>query len=160
MEASYIVFLLRPHHKNFNKRLIKTPEIYFYDNGLASLLLSIQSPEQLNIHPQRGSLFECFIISEILKSIYNIGLPSNFYFWRDRSGNEVDLLIDNGLKLQPIEIKSGKTLNKDYFKAINSWHCLAGEEADDPILIYGGHETIKQGKVQVLSWLNGSASDV
>lgn len=88
-----------------------------------------------------------------------MGLPSNLYFWRDRSGNEVDLLIDKGLKLQPIEIKSGKTLNRDYFKTINRWHNLAGDEADDPILIYGGGETIKQGKVQVLSWLNGSASN-
>ena len=152
LEASYIVFLLQPHHSNFNKRLIKTPKLYFYDTGLASWLLSIQNMEQLNIHPLRGALFECFIISEILKSRYNEGITSNLYFWRDRGGTEVDLLVDNGLTLQPIEIKSGQTLNRDYFKAIQRWIKLAGESAVNPVLVYGGDDTTKHREIQVLSW--------
>ncbi len=152
LEASYIIFILRPHFNNLSKRLIKTPKLYFYDTGLAAWLLSIHDPEQLNIHPLRGSLFECFIISEIIKSRYNKGMTDNLYFWRDRSGNEIDLLIDDGLKLQPVEIKSGKTLNKDYFKGINKWLKLAGKSATNPVLVYGGDESIKQGQIQALSW--------
>jgi uncharacterized protein len=152
LEASYIIFLLRPHHRNFNKRLIKTPKIYFYDTGVAAWLLSIQNEEQLNLHMHRGSLFECFFISEILKTRYNNGLPSNLFFWRDRSGNEVDLLIDNGISLQPIEIKSGSTLNRDFFKSLKKWNKIAGQMASHPILIYGGEETTSQDGIQVFSW--------
>ena len=125
LEASYIIFLLQPHHKNFNKRLIKTPKLYFYDSGLASWLLGIQSHEQLNTHSMRGPLFESFVVSEFLKSRYNRGMPGYLYFWRDRSGNEVDLLLEQGEKLKPIEIKSGKTLNVDYFNGLKKWLALA-----------------------------------
>ena len=108
LEASYIVALLPPHHQNFNKRLVKTPKLYFLDTGLATWLLSNQNSEQLSTHVQRGALFATWVISELLKAPYNAGETSNLYFWRDRSGHEVDLLIDHGTHLSPLEIKPGK----------------------------------------------------
>jgi len=156
LEASYIVFLLQPHHKNFNKRLIKTPKLYFYDSGLASWLLAIQSHEQLNIHSMRGHLFESFVVSEFLKSRHNQGMPSYLYFWRDRSGNEVDLLLEQGEKLKPIEIKSGKTLNADYFNGLKKWLALAESTAINPTLIYGGDESVRHAGIRVMSWRDKS----
>ncbi|HEB57225.1 MAG TPA: ATP-binding protein, partial [Gammaproteobacteria bacterium] len=126
LEASYIVHLLPPHHQDFNKRLVKTPKLYFLDTGLASWLLGIQNSEQLATHVQRGALFETWVISELLKARYNAGETSNLYFWRDRSGHEVDLLIDQGTHLSPLEIKSGQTINRDYFKGLDFWRKLAG----------------------------------
>lgn len=93
LEASYIVFLLQPHHKNFGKRLVKTPKIYFYDTGLAAWLVGIRDPDHLSIHPMRSSLFESFVISELLKSRFNQGQPPNLYFWRNNLGTEIDVLI-------------------------------------------------------------------
>ena len=152
LEASYIIFLLQPHHKNFNKRLIKTPKIYFYDAGLASWLLSIQTKEQLNIHPFRGSLFESFIISELLKSRYNIGLPGNLFFWRDRSGNEIDIIIDKGVTLNPVEIKSGQTINSSFFSGLKKWLTIAHESAKEPVLVYGGDDSFTQSGIRISGW--------
>ncbi len=120
LEASYIVHLLPPHHQNFNKRMVKTPKLYFLDTGLAAWLLGIQSYEQLITHVQKGPLFETWVVSELLKTRYNAGKTSNLYFWRDRSGHEVDLIIDHGTSLSALEIKSGQTINKDYFRGWNS----------------------------------------
>ncbi len=154
LEASYIIYLLQPHHKNFNKRIIKTPKIYFYDSGLVCWLLSIQNSEQLNTHSMRGAIFESFIISEFLKSAYNMGLPGFYYFWRDRSGNEIDLIIEKGEKLKPVEIKSGKTINSDFFSGLKRWISLAGKNAADPALIYGGNESYNYSGFDVFSWMD------
>jgi predicted AAA+ superfamily ATPase len=152
LEASYIVHLLPPHHQNFNKRLVKTPKLYFLDTGLATWLLGIQNSEQLATHAQRGALFETWIISELLKARYNAGETSNLYFWRDRSGHEVDLLIDNGTHLSPLEIKSGQTINQDYFKGLDFWRKLAGEFAGQAWLVYGGNNRQMRSDVTVLPW--------
>ncbi len=152
LEASYIVYLLPPHHQNFNKRLIKTPKLYFLDTGLATWLLGIQAPEQLSAHVQRGALFETWVISELLEAHYNTGETSNLYFWRDRSGHEVDLLIDHGTHLSPPEIKSGKTINKDCFKELVFWKNLAGETGEKAWLIYGGDSRQIRSDVTVLPW--------
>ncbi|NNF97764.1 MAG: ATP-binding protein [Desulfobacteraceae bacterium] len=160
LEASYIVFLLQPHHANFNKRMIKTPKLYFYDSGLAAWLLSIHNPDQLNIHSLRGSLFESFIISEFLKAIYNMGLHPNYYFWRDRSGNEIDLLEDLGVHLKPIEIKSGKTINQSYFKGLKKWMTISGDTGTEPTLIYGGDTSYKQHEFRIVSWTDADICGV
>jgi len=152
LEASYIVHLLPPHHQNFNKRLVKTPKLYFLDTGLATWLLGIQNSEQMATHVQRGALFESWVISELLKARYNAGETSNLYFWRDRSGHEVDLLIDHGTHLSPLEIKSGQTINKDYFKGLNFWRKLAGETAGQAWLVYGGDTRQSRSDVTVLPW--------
>lgn len=152
LEASYVVFLVYPHFKNFGKRLVKTPKLYFYDTGLASWLLNIQDSAYLAIHPQRGPLFESFVVSELFKGRFNRGLRSNLYFWRDNLGNEVDVIIEDGDRLIPLEIKSGQTITADFFKGLNQWAKISGESSGSPILVYGGEETQhRQGK-KIISW--------
>lgn len=158
LEASYIVFRLRPHHSNFNKRLVKMPKLYFYDTGLVSWLLGIQTPQQLEAHPLRGNIFETFIVSELMKSRLNTGERPNLYFWRDSNGNEVDVIIENGTRLIPLEIKSGKTVVRDSFSALGKWMALAGDLSLNPTLIYGGSECYSHKGVRVIGWReSGSA---
>ncbi len=152
LEASYIVYLLQPHHENFNKRIIKSPKLYFYDVGLATWLLNISSSEQLITHASRGALFENWVISELIKQRYNQGKSSNLYFWRDNTGNEVDVLIDQGEKLFPIEIKSGKTVTKDYFKNLNKYMGFAQDKAKKPALIYAGNTGQNRQNCTVIPW--------
>ena len=83
----------------------------------------------MRFHAQRGALFETWIIAELLKGRFNRGLPSNLYFWRDSAGNEIDVLLDQGERLLPIEIKAGTTINPDYFSGLNKWRALAGNTA-------------------------------
>jgi predicted AAA+ superfamily ATPase len=156
LEASYIVFLLQPHHANFNKRIIKTPKLYFYDTGLAAWLLSIQNADQLNLHPMRGAVFESFVISEFFKAQLNQGIQPNYFFWRDRSGNEIDLLVERGSRLRPIEIKSGKTVNQNFFNGLKKWMSISGELGIDPTLIYGGDMSYKQKEFKIVSWMDRS----
>jgi predicted AAA+ superfamily ATPase len=132
--------------------MIKSPKLYFYDVGLASYLCGIQNVEQMAIHPMRGHLFEGYVISELMKARLNRGLVSNLYFWRDQPGLEIDLLMDQGTFLQPVEIKSGKTLAEDFFKSLKSWCQMAGPLAKNPTLVYGGDESQDRSFAQVLSW--------
>jgi uncharacterized protein len=152
LEASYLVFLLRPHSANFSKRLVKMPKLYFYDTGLAAWLLGIRTTEQMVTHPLRGSIFETFIISELIKSKLNKGEKPSFFFWRDSNGNEIDLIAERGTKLQPIEIKSGRTLTPEAFSGLEKWQSLAGKKAVDPALIYGGDESYAQKGIKVVGW--------
>lgn len=152
MEASYLLFLLRPHHASFSKRLIKSPKLYFHDTGLLCWLLGIQSPEQLATHPLRGQIFETFVISELRKWFMNRGEPALFHFWRDSHGNEVDLLIEADGGLMPVEIKSGQTLNRDFFVGLERWAALAGNLVRVPTLIYGGDDDADRRGVRVLGW--------
>lgn len=152
LEASYIVFQLRPHHVNFSKRLIKAPKLYFYDTGLLCWLLGIQEPGQLATHPLRGNLFETLVVSELIKAYFNQGERAPLYFWRDSNGNEVDVIADTGGQLRPIEIKSGQTLNRDFFIGLERWLALAGSQAALPVLIYGGAEDRVHRAVRVLPW--------
>ena len=152
LEASYLVFLLRPHHANFNKRLVKMPKLYFYDAGLVSWLLGIRTPEQIETHPLRGNIFETFIISELIKSQFNQGERHPFSFWRDSNGNEIDLIVEQSAGLMPIEIKSGKTLTRDSFVGLEKWCALAADKAMRPSLIYGGSEAYERKGVRVVGW--------
>lgn len=152
LESSYILFQLRPHHVNFNKRLIKAPKLYFYDVGLACWLLGIREPGQLMSHPLRGNIFETLIVSELVKSRLNTGEKTAFHFWRDSNGNEIDIIADVGLKLMPIEIKSGQTLNRDFFSSMNRWLKLAGDKAISPSLVYGGTEKHVRKGINIYGW--------
>jgi predicted AAA+ superfamily ATPase len=96
LEASYLIFFLQPFHQSFNKRLIKMPKLYFYDTGLACTPLGLEKESQLETHYLKGALFENLIILEIFKKRLNKGLPAYLYFWRDRTGHEVDLLAEWG----------------------------------------------------------------
>jgi len=152
LEASFLIFLLPPHFQNFNKHLIKSPKLYLFDTGLCSRLLAIQNPDQLKTHPLRGALFETFAIGEIIKTRWHAGISEPVYYWRDRSGNEIDLLIDHGQTLQPIEIKSGATINRDFFKGLQKWLSLADDNAKDAALIYGGKDSLMRTGIQVIPW--------
>ena len=152
LEAGYIVFLLRPHHQNFGKRLVKTPKLYFHDTGLAAHLMGIRDSAHLSIHSARGALFENFVISELQKRRYNQGLASNLYFWRNNTGEEVDVLIEHGDKLMPVEIKSGQTFTSDFLAGLNKWARYAGEKALPAHLVYGGDENMTRSGVSVHSW--------
>jgi hypothetical protein len=154
LEAGYIIFLLQPHHQNFGKRLVKTPKLYFHDTGLAAFLLGIRDAEHLSIHSARGSLFENLIMSELLKQRYNQGLASNLYFWRNNVGDEIDVVIEEGEKLQPIEIKSSQTFNTDFLIGINKWMKIAQSVSLTPQLVYGGNESMTRNGVEVKSWKN------
>ncbi len=152
LEASYILFQLRPHHANFRKRLVKSPKLYFYDTGLLCWLLGIQEAQQLAAHPLRGSIFETFIVSELMKIRFNRMENVGFYFWRDSNGNEIDVIADYGGKLMPIEIKAGQTLNRDFFSGLEKWMALAGKKSIAPALIYGGSEKMEHKGVKVFGW--------
>ena len=154
LESSYIVHLLPPYFRNFGKRLIKTPKLYFLDQGLACWLLGIRSHEHLALHPMRGAIFESFIISEFLKSRYNRGLPPDLYFWRDNNGLEADIVFERGTKLQPVEIKSGQTITGDSIRAGLKAARFAGEEALQPWLIYAGDDSYERNGVTIMSWRN------
>ncbi len=153
LEASYIVFLLLPHHRNYNKRLIKSPKIYFYDTGLACLLAGIQKAEQLTTHPMRGALFETWVASELIKNRFNQGLLSNLYFWRDSQGHEVDIIIENGDTLIPVEIKAGQTIAADYFTGLQYWQAMS-HQTHPAWLIYAGNQEQKRTHVNVIGWKN------
>ena len=153
LESSFILFRLQPHYKNFNKRLVKMPKLYFYDTGLAVALLGITQQSQLTHHPVRGALFENFIITELLKNRWNKGLPGNLYFWRDNTGHEIDIISDDGDMLYPVEIKSGKTITSDYFKGLDYWQKISGQGGGS--VIYGGDQSQKRsGGPDIFSWKN------
>ena len=128
LKASFICFTLEPHYKNFSKRLIKSPKLYFYDTGLLCYLLKIQNTEVLSSHPLRGNIFENWVISEYFKKYYNEGKEAPLYFWRDTKGHEVDLIVDEGLYLYPIEIKSAYTPNSDFCKNLEYFVDLQKQE--------------------------------
>jgi len=152
LEASYIAFQLHPHHANFNKRLVKSSKLYFYDVGLVCWLLGIQRPEQMETHPLRGSIFETYVVAEWMKSFLNRGERPGLYFWRDSNGVEVDMLIEQGGRIMPVEIKSGKTIARDFFTGLEKWMALAGDMAIDPTLIYGGAENYHHKGIRIMGW--------
>ena len=136
LETSFVVFRLQPFHKNFNKRIVKMPKLYFYDTGLAIALLGVENLNQLDLHPFRGNLFENMIIVDFIKRRFNAAKPNNLFFWRDNVGNEVDLLIRQGNDYVPVEIKSGQTVQNNYFKGIHYWHKMTQTEGG--FVVYGG----------------------
>jgi len=154
MEASYLIYLLRPHHRNFNKRLIKAPKLYFLDVGLATWLLGIHTLEQLRFHAQRGAIFETFVVTEFLKGRFNLGLPSNLFYWRDSKGLEIDLILEAGEKLHAIEIKSGQTIAPDFFPSLKLWSKLAGQADLPSWLIYGGDKALINENISIVPWKN------
>lgn len=152
LQAGYIVYLLRPHYRNFNKRLIKSPKLYFYDSGLLSYLLGIFSSDVLKTHAHRGHIFETWVVSELLKGRMNRGLKENIYFWRDNTGHEIDCIIDQGDKLMPLEMKSGKTVANDFFKGLHYYVKLSGNTVTRPTVVYAGLTDQPRKEGSVLSW--------
>ena len=152
LEASYIVFLLQPHYQNFSKRLVKSPKLFFYDTGLAASLLDIESSKQIDTHYLRGGLFESFVIAELYKSFYNADKVPHLYFWRDKTGHEVDCIIELGQYLFPLEVKAGSTINPSYFESLTFWNTLAQADPVDSFLVYTGNESYQRSLGTVISW--------
>ncbi len=153
LEASGIIFILQPHYKNFNKRLVKTPKLFFVDTGLMCFLLSIKTEEQLLTHPLYGNIFETFIISEIFKRISHLGKKPNIFFWRDKTGNEIDLIIEDGMELLPIEIKLSKTFSPSFINGIQKWLDLNGNSCSKGIVLYGGENVVgSKNQISAYPW--------
>jgi uncharacterized protein len=152
LEASYIIYLLKPHYRNFNKRLVKSPKLYFIDTGLAAWLLGVREAKQISFHAQRGALFETLVVTEYLKQRFNQGLLSNLYFWRDSKGLEIDLAIEEGGDLKPVEIKSGQTIVPEFLTNLKKWAELAGVGNRSATLIYGGDRELSREDITILPW--------
>jgi len=152
LETSYLVFRLQPHFRNFRKRLVKAPKLYFYDTGLLARLLGIESEGQLSTHPLRGALFENWCVTELMKVRLNRGLRPNLFFWRNHIGLEVDLVADHGSTLLPIEVKAGATVASDWFKGLRKWAELAEDAAEPAWLLYGGDVEQEREHATVLPW--------
>ncbi|RME30140.1 MAG: ATP-binding protein [Deltaproteobacteria bacterium] len=150
LRASYVVELLQPHHKNFNKRLVKSPKLYFLDCGLLCRLLGINDTEQLAVHPLRGAVFENFVFTELVKIYRHHGQRPPLFFWRDRTGHEVDFLIDGGTRLVPVEVKAGRTVAGDFLRNLDFFCRLSGEPAG--ALVYGGDEAYTLRGHRVIPW--------
>lgn len=156
LETSFIIYLVQPHHVNFNKRLVKTPKLYFYDTGLACNLLGIDEEKQIIHHWAKGALFENFVINEVLKERLNRGIKPQVYFWRDNTGNEVDLLIQEKAKTKAIEIKSSKTYNPSFFKGLIYYSNLSKIKKEDCFLVYTGGNELKTTNGELLNWKNST----
>lgn len=138
LQASYIVWKLPPYFANINKRLVKTPKLYFYDTGLLCYLLGIENVQQLKTHPLRGSIFENMVLNEVLKSRFNQGKDNNLCFYRENKGFEVDLVSPQSNKLSIMEIKSAKTFTKDFMRGIKHLEDILGENIVRSCVVYDG----------------------
>lgn len=154
LENSYVVFLLYPFHENFSKRIVKTPKLYFYDTGLLCYLLKIKGVEQLTTHPFKGSLFENMMIAEYIKRMYHRDNVQDVWFWRDAAGHEIDLVVQEGLKLNLIEVKATQTVMPDLFKGLNYFKNESKKENLTTTLVYAGDETQQRTAGSVMPWFD------
>ena len=157
LEASFIGFRLPPLHRNLTKRLVKTPKLYFYDTGLLCWALGIRSPDQLDTHPLRGAIFECWVVSEILKHHTHCGLTPRLSFFRDQKGHECDLVLEQGDRLTAVEIKSGQTVASDVFAAIarvvdDLRAGPGGTMPVAPVVVHAGSDSHARTGAHQLSW--------
>ncbi|MCP4217695.1 MAG: ATP-binding protein [bacterium] len=149
LEAGFIVFLLEPYHKNIRKRLVKSPKIFFYDTGLAAYLLGMEKESHLENHPLRGNLFENLVVMEFLKYRYNMGKKSNLSFYRDSTGNEVDIIYNIARRILAVEVKSGQTVSADYFKGLKALEKVVGPDIFAKAIIYGGDRNEIRNEVHI-----------
>jgi predicted AAA+ superfamily ATPase len=152
LESSYILYRLQPFYRNFNKRLVKSPKLYFYDTGVACSLLGIREENQIGLHYMKGALFENLIINEFIKHNFNRGDNRMPYFWQDSQGKEIDCLLVDGDHTVPVEIKSGKTMANHYFDNLKYWKKLLGTPESKDYVVYGGNQTIETGTGKLVSW--------
>lgn len=152
LEASFLIFRLEPHYRNFNKRIIKSPKFYFYDTGLLCYLLRIQTADQLDSHPLRGEIFENWVIAEMAKASAALAKNPPFYFWRDQHGHEIDLIVDKSSVLEPVEIKSGATFRADWLANATWFNAL--QHHDRSVVVYGGAEQFVHKEASVVPWRN------
>jgi predicted AAA+ superfamily ATPase len=152
LEASFLIKLLRPHHRNFGKRLIKSPKLFFLDCGLLCSLLGITSPDDLRVHASRGAVFESFVLGELLKAYAHRGRRPPLFFWRDSAGHEIDFIVEQGTRLLAIEAKSGETAPPAFFDTLTWWRELAAPDEAPALLLYGGEESFAFRDIPARSW--------
>lgn len=151
LEASFVVHLLQPHHQSWNKRLVKAPKLHFVDVGLAAYLLGIRSADDLETHAKRGDLFESFVVGEIVKERHHRPGRWDLFYWRDKAGHELDGLVDLGGRLVPLEVKSGQTVRRDFFRNVDYYLGLAGPQSRG-LLVHGGDDDQVRSRCEVRSW--------
>jgi hypothetical protein len=154
LESSYILYLLQPFHHNYNKRLVKSPKLYFYDTGVACSLLGLRDENQVSLHYMKGSLFENLIINEFIKRNFNRGENRQPYFWQDNHGKEIDCLMVDGERVTPVEVKSGKTISTSYFDNLKYWRSLAALPEETGYVVYGGEQSMQTSAGALISWRN------
>lgn len=154
LESSYIVFLLQPYHENFNKRLVKSPKLYFYDTGLLSHLLGIRTSDEFIGNRLKGNLFENMILAEYQKKNYHLYLHKDYYFWQDSNANEIDMLIKNHQGFDIYEIKATQTIKSSLFAQMDHFEEMVSPVKVKKTLIYGGDENQNRSKYTVLGWKN------
>jgi len=152
LESSYILFQLHPYHKNFSKRIVKTPKLYFYDSGLLCHLLKISRKDQLQTHPFKGALFENAMIAEYVKQMYHHDTIKDIWFWRDSAGHEVDFMIEEEQGLEIVEFKASKTVMPEMFKGLSYFEELSDWKNLKKTLVYGGDTTQKRTAATVKPW--------
>lgn len=153
LEASYIIFLLKPYFNNFGKRIIKTPKLYFYDTGIACSLLRLRSAKNLALSPFKGPLFENFMITDFYKQYYNLALQPPLYFWRDLNGRfEVDCIVDRGNFLIPIELKAGQTSSSQFFDGLRLWDEIAQKSSGKGYVVYAGDASQSRAAGNLIGW--------
>jgi predicted AAA+ superfamily ATPase len=151
LEQSYIIFLLRPYHKNFKKTIVKRPKLYFYDTGIVCSLLGITTKENLNTHPLKGAIFETMVVSEFVKAQQYRSTPAKLYYWRDKTGREIDLIVEEQTNHFAVEIKSGKTILDRFFANLLYWKRLSGQEKS--YVVYAGDQEQKRSSgIEILNW--------
>jgi predicted AAA+ superfamily ATPase len=148
LEASFLVFRLPPNFKNFGKRLVKSPTVYFTEPGLAAYLLGIREADQIGVSPSLGGLFENLVVVEALKSFFNRGVESDLFFFRDSSGLEADLIVGGHAKLIPLEIKASRSFSPEFCKRFPKLQALSPEMGSG-IVVYAGdrEESFKGSQV-------------
>lgn len=153
LEASYIVKILRPYYKSMNKRLVKTPKLYFLDTGLAAFLLGVKNADQLIAHPLKGELFETYVLGEIWKRKFNAVEPDNLFFYRDHQGNEIDVIGDNVISLSQLEVKLSRTISSRMLKPLSRLKKI-GYSIENSFLVHGGEDSYERENSFVVSWRN------
>lgn len=152
LESSYILYRLQPYHRNFNKRLVKSPKLYFYDTGVACSLLGIREQDQISLHYMKGSLFENLILNEFIKRNFSRGDNRQPYFWQDNHGKEIDCVLENGDKVTTIEIKSSKTMSTTFFDNLKYWRSIASSLEGHQYVVYGGDQSMQTKAGTFISW--------
>ena len=152
LEASFLVYKLKPFHRNYNKRIVKNPKIYFTDTGLVCSLIGIRKKEDIGYHFLKGSIFETYIVTDFLKENFNTGEKFEFYFWRDNHQKEIDLIVDAGPSQYGVEIKLGETIQEKFFDNMKYWQNLTKCKSESLYLVYSGKESYMRNDMNVVSW--------
>lgn len=155
LETSYIIHFVPPYYANINKRLTKSPKMFFHDTGLATWLMGINTTEQLDVHPLRGSLFENMVVNELIKQKLNRGQQPQLYFYRDQQQHEVDILeeMPDG-SLNAYEVKSAMTYRQDFFKHLTYIRDVLGDKIISTKVIYDGEQENNQDFEGIINFRN------